>query len=51
MLANDILIASIKRDDEQIIGPAEDVTLETGDQLLVFAHRTLSDKEYQPFTG
>lgn len=51
MLANDILIASIKRENERLIGPAEDVTLETGDQLLVFAHRTLSDKEYQPFTG
>jgi Trk K+ transport system NAD-binding subunit len=51
MLANDILIASIKREEEQIIGPAEDVTLESGDQLLVFAHRTLNDEEYKPFTG
>jgi Trk K+ transport system NAD-binding subunit len=51
MLADDILIASIKRDDERIIGPAEDVTLESGDHLLVFAHRTLNDEEYKPFTG
>jgi trk system potassium uptake protein TrkA len=51
MLATDILIASIKREDERIIGPAEHVTLEAGDHLLVFAHRTLSEDEYQPFTG
>jgi trk system potassium uptake protein TrkA len=49
-IADDMLIVSLKRGDEQFIGPTDNVTLQPDDRLVVFSQTPLTEDKTSPFT-
>lgn len=51
LLSRKLIIISIRRDNETILLPADDVTLQVGDHLIVFSQKALSGAQSELFTG
>jgi Trk K+ transport system NAD-binding subunit len=52
MLPDELFIVSLKRDDNCTVDPADSMTLQAGDRVVVFAPTPFDDQSAaDPFTG
>lgn len=51
LIGEDMVIVLLKRDDERMINPGDDVTYRAGDRVIVFAQRPLDEREMAAFVG